>query len=180
MRNFKFGKTLLASALGVAVLAGVAPPAQAADTTATFTVTAGSLSIAVPATKAFGSTAAGTAATAQLGTVTVSDGRGAVGAAWTATVSATNFTTTVTGAPAVANSALTYWSGVATTTGTATFVPGQLLDANKVTLAAARTAYSASATVGSNTAAWNPTVAINAPTGAVAGDYTGTITHSVA
>jgi len=60
------------------------------------------------------------------------------------------------------------------------FGPGQLLVANKVTLATSRTAFSASALVGNNTASWNPTVNVTIPSAAVAGDYTGTITHSIA
>ncbi len=37
-----------------------------------------------------------------------------------------------------------------------------------------------SAGVGDNTATWNPTVAVSVPTGAVGGNYTGTLTQSVA
>ena len=177
----KLSKTLVASALGMALLSGFTTPASAADTTATFTVSGGALSIAAPASKALGSGAiAGTVAAVQLGDVTVTDARGALAGAWTATVSSTDFSTTGEGAPAIAKANADYWSGAATTSGTATFLPGQLLAANKVTLAAARTAYSASAIVGNNSATWNPTMSVTIPAAAVAGSYTGTITHSVA
>ena len=33
--------------------------------------------------------------------------------------------------------------------------------------------------VGSNTASWTPTIGITVPVGAVADDYTGTVTHSL-
>ncbi|MEY2419168.1 MAG: hypothetical protein QOG90_1848, partial [Actinomycetota bacterium] len=66
------------------------------------------------------------------------------------------------------------------TSGTGTFTPGQLLAANKVTLGATRTAFSATVVVGNNSAAWNPTVIVNVPANAVAGAYSGTVTHSVA
>jgi len=42
------------------------------------------------------------------------------------------------------------------------------------------TAYSGTALVGANTATWNPTLVVNIPAAAVAGTYTGTVTHSVA
>ena len=183
MRNFKLGKTLVASALGVALLAGFTPTAGAADTTATFTVAGGALEIAAPATKSLGSAAPGAVATAvQLGNVTVTDSRGALAGTWTATVSSTNFTTGAASAEeTIGKASVDYWSGAASaTSGTATFLPGQLLVANKVTLAAARTAYSASAIVGNNSATWNPTLSVTIPAAAIAGSYTGTITHSVA
>ena len=180
MNKFKFGKTLLASALGVAVLAGAAP-AQAAATTATFTVTGGLLSITAPASKALSNAAPGGISTAQLGNVVVDDQRGALAGTWTATVASSTFTTTGEGAPAIPTTAVEYWSGAATaTTGTAVRVPGQLLAANKVVLDATRNAFTASGVVGNGTTTWNPTMLVNIPAGAVAGDYTGTVTHSMA
>lgn len=97
-------------------------------------------------------------------------------------MSSTDFTTGLaTANETIAKVNADYWSGAATaTTGTGTFTPGQLLAANEVTLAATRTAFSAAVVVGNNTAAWNPTVNVNIPSASVAGDYTGTITHSIA
>jgi len=185
MRNLKLGKSLLASAVGLAALAGMASPAQAADTTATFTLTAGGgLAITAPASSALGSAATGAAATTptQMGNIVVSDSRGALLGSWTASVSSSDFTTgTASAAETIGKANADYWSGASISpTGTAVLVPGQLLAANKVTFAASRTAFSASAVVGNGTTTWNPTVSVNIPGAAVAGTYTGTITHSVA
>jgi hypothetical protein len=173
-------------ALTAAALLGVialALPARAADTTTTFTLAGGALSISAPASKDLGSgpTGGGTVS-AQLGTVTVTDTRGALAGSWTATVSSTDFTTGGgTGNETIAKGSVTYWSGASTaTSGVAVFLAGQLLAANAQALSASRTAFSASATVGNNSASWNPTVTVNVPAAAVAGDYSGTITHSVA
>jgi hypothetical protein len=177
--------TTLAVITGLA-LVGIAGPAQAAttgDTTTTFTLTGGALAITTPASKALGSIATGVANTtaAQLGTVSVADTRGALLGSWTTSVASTDFTTgSATANETIAKVNADYWSGALTTTGTGAFTPGQLLVANKVTLTASRTAASAATVVGNNTASWNPTVTVNIPSAAVAGDYTGTITHSIA
>jgi hypothetical protein len=161
----------------------LALPARAADTTTTFTLAAGSLSISAPASKDLGtgSTGAGTLS-AQLGAVTVTDTRGALLGTWTASVSSTDFTTGgATANETVAKGQVTYWSGTATaSSGTAVFTPGQATSGNAQALSASRTAYSAAAIVGNNSATWNPTLTVNVPAAAVAGTYSGTITHSVA
>ena len=185
MRLPKLGKSLLASALGIVVLAGLATPAQAADTTATFTLTAGGgLEISAPASKALGSAATGASALTpvQLGNVVVTDSRGALLGSWTASVTSTDFTTgEATAAETIGKANATYWSGASISpTGTAVRVPGQALEANKVTLDVSRTAFSATGVVGNGTTTWNPTVGMTIPAAAVAGSYTGTITHSVA
>lgn len=164
-------------------LLAVALPARAADTTTTFALAAGSLAISAPAASGLGtgSTGAGTI-TAQLGTVTVTDSRGALAGAWTASVSSTDFTTGgATANETIAKGEVTYWSGTATaSSGTAVFTPGQATSGNAQALSVSRTAFSASVIVGNNSASWNPTVTVNVPAAAVAGTYTGTITHSVA
>lgn len=163
-----------------------APSANAAtsgDTTTTFTLTAGALAITAPASADLGSVATGTATTsAQLGSIAVSDGRGALLGTWTASVASTDFTTGgATGNETIAKANADYWSGAATaTSGVGTFTPGQATALLKVTLGATRTAFSSAAVVGNNTATWNPTVIVNVPSAAVAGAYTGTITHSIA
>lgn len=174
---------VLASAGLVVALASPASAATSGDTTTTFTLTGGALSITAPASASLGSVATGASTTsAQLGSVTVTDARGALLGAWTASVASTAFTTgAATANETIANSSADYWSGAATaTSGTGTFTPGQLLVANKVTLGSSRTAFSASVVVGNNSASWNPTVVVNVPTAAVAGSYTGTVTHSIA
>jgi len=175
--------SIVACASAAAALIGFAPQAHAAATTTTFTLTAGALSVSAPASAGLGSVATGTGTTsAQLGNVSVSDGRGALLGAWTTSVTSTAFTTGgSTSNETIAAASADYWSGAAaSTTGTGVFVPGQLLVANKVTLGSSRTAFSASAVVGNNTATWDPTVIINIPSAAVAGAYSGTVTHSVA
>lgn len=174
----KMRRSFLACAAAVSAAMAIALPASADDTTTTFTITAGTLDITVPGTSNLGSVATGAAnVSAQLGSVSVADERGGLEAAWTATVSSTTFTTGGATAPeTVAASAVNYSAGAATsTTGTATFTPG-----TAGSLASPRTAFSASAITGNNTAAWNPTITITLGAQAVAGTYTGTITHSVA
>ena len=163
-------------------LLAFALPARAADTTTTFTLAAGALSISAPASSGLGSGSGGGTLSAQLGTVTVTDSRGALLGTWTASVSSTDFTTGgATANETVAKGQVTYWSGAATaSSGTAVFTPGQAEAANAQALSVARTAFSATAIIGNNSASWNPTVTVNVPAAAVAGTYAGTITHSVA
>ncbi len=170
------------SALGAFVATGGA--AQASDTSTSFTLTAaGGLSVSAPASKSLGSVAtnAGTVS-AQLGATTVTDLRGALGASWTATVVASDFTTgAATADETIGKANVSYWSGAATaTTGTAVFVPGQLTNLLAAVIDSAQTAFSATGTVGNNSATWNPTVTITVPADSVVGSYAGTITHSVA
>lgn len=163
-----------------AVLVSPAGPAEAADTTTTFQVSGGLLSVSAPATKDLGGGAAAGTLTAQLGNVTVTDNRAQLGASWTATVSSAGFTnTTATGAAPITT--VTYASGTATaTSGVATFVPGQVSTAVPTALTSTGiTAFSASLATGNNSATWDPTVVVSIPAQAIAGSYTGTITHSV-
>jgi hypothetical protein len=170
---------LSVAAAGSMVL--LAAPADAGQGV-TFSLTAGSLTISDPADKALGSIATGTSTlTNTLGTVSVTDNRGALNGTWTASVVSTDFTTGgATADETIVKGQIDYWSGAATaTSGTAVRVPGQLLSANKQALSASRTAFSATGVVGNNTASWIPTVVVNVPAQAVAGTYSGTITHSV-
>jgi hypothetical protein len=158
-------------------------PARAADTTTTFSLAAGSLSISAPASRDLGSgSTGGGTVSAQLGTVTVTDNRGALVGTWTASVSSTDFTTGgATANETIAKGQVTYWSGTATeSSGVAVFAPGQAIAANAQALSVSRTAFSAAAIVGNNSASWNPTLTVNVPAAAVAGTYSGTVTHSVA
>jgi hypothetical protein len=180
MRLRRTRRLLAVTALALALLA---LPAHADTTTTTFTLSAGLLSISVPVSADLGSAATGSASlSSQLGAVTVTDARGALGEIWTATVSATDFTTGAASSnETIAKASVSYWSGTATAaTGTAVRVPGQLAAGNAQSLSTARTAFSASATVGNNTTTWNPTLVVTIPAAAVAGTYTGTVTHSVA
>lgn len=171
---------LLGAAAAASVLA--MPAAHAANTATTFTLTGGALSVTAPASVDLGNGSVGDSAfTGQLGTVSVSDQRGALLASWTATASSSDFVTGGgTAAETIAKAKVSYWSGPATaSSGVATFLQGQLTSLLKVVLGSSQTAFSASAITGNNTASWNPTVVIDASS-AVAGAYSGTITHSVA
>lgn len=178
--------SIAACASAAAALVGFAPAADAATTggtTTTFTLTAGNLAITTPSSKDLGSVATGSASTgAQLGAVSVTDGRGGLNAAWTTSVSSTDFTTGSASADeTIAKANADYWSGLATgSTGTGVFTPGQATALLKQTLASSRTAFAGSVLIGNNSATWNPTVGITIPAQAVAGVYSGTITHSVA
>jgi len=173
------------ASLSVLVSLSVAVPADAASsgsTTTTFVVSSGALSIAVPATANLGSGSPGTAISAQLGAVTITDARALLTAAWTASASSTSFTTGGGTTPeTIPNTAVSYWSGPATaTTGTGTFTPGQANAGAALAMGTAVSAFTLTAGVGNNTAAWNPTIVVAVPAAAVGGTYTGTITHSVA
>jgi len=169
----------LAGALALTVIA--AGSANAVDTTTTFTVNSGSISISAPESANLGNAAPGAAITAQLGAVTVTDERALLTATWTLSVSSTAFTTGGgTPAETVATTSVGYWSGPATaTTGSATFVPGQAATGNQVSLSSERVAFSVTAGVGNNSLTFNPTAVVNVPASAVGGVYTGTVTHSL-
>jgi hypothetical protein len=174
--------SVAAGAAMVVAIAGVASAAPG-DTTVTFSVSGGTLSISVPSGPVgLGSGLPGNSVTGQLGNVTVTDTRALLTAAWTASVISTNFTTGGgTSAETVPSSAVSYWSGTATsTTGLGTFTPGQASAGQAQTLNVSRTAYSLSGGTGNNSATWNPTLIVAIPSSAVNGTYTGTVTHSVA
>jgi hypothetical protein len=153
-----------------------ATPAGAANTGTTFTITGGALSVSAPTSADLGSVAVGSLAISKkLGDVTVTDERGALTAAWTATVASTDFTTgTKTAAETVPAANVLYTPGLPTAQSPATGVflptPGALGLPLPVYTGVA---------VGNNSVTWNPTVTITLPAQAVAGTYTGTITHSV-
>nr|MDT0662703.1 hypothetical protein [Micromonospora sp. DSM 115978] len=143
----------------------------------------GSLSISVPPSRALGSTFVGATLSGQLGNVTVSDNRAGVNPnTWTVTVSSTAYTTGA-GLPAqtIANSRMSYWSGPQIHgTGGGTRIPGQPTSAQAQSLGTARVAFRKISGAGNNTCQWRPTVIMSVPGTAVAGLYTGRITHSVA
>jgi hypothetical protein len=170
--------------MAVPAQAGTCPASTTCPTTVTFAVTApDGLTINVPdGPVSLGGNPPGSQITGQLGLVTVSDKRAALTATWTASVSATNFTTgSGTPSETIPSTDVLYWSGPATaTTGTGTFVPGQPTAASAVTLDTSRTAFGKTAGSGNNSASWDPTLIINVPGQAVAGTYTGTVDHLVA
>jgi hypothetical protein len=167
-----------------AATAATAAPGRASEpaatgpsvtTTTTFTVTSGALTITAPDTADLGSGAPGTTITGSLGAVTVTDDRALLAASWTATASSTHFVTGGgTANEIIPASAAAYTVGSITTTGTITAT------GTDITLSgSAQTIVAGTSGVGDNTASWDPTVAVAVPASAVAGVYTGTITHSV-
>src|SRR4051794_17434507 len=95
--RLRFAAVSLAAAITTVGMGMLAPAAHAAagDTIATFTISGGTLTISVPnSTVNLGTVAAGSlAASGSLGSTTVTDQRGALVAAWTVTVTSTDFTT---------------------------------------------------------------------------------------
>ena len=173
--------------VGLAAFIPVAANAGAGDTPSTFTLTAsGGLSISVPDGSTtpvdLGSASTGAGSLShQLGNVTVTDGRGALTATWTAAASTTNFTT----GGASANETVTkanvgYWAGVGTAQlgQVGAFVPAGTI-ATPVALAGTGANVGQWAGTGNNTVTWNPTVTFTLSPAQVAGTYSGTITHSV-
>jgi hypothetical protein len=187
-RDLRMRVTRAVGRVAVAALAAVAAlvpinAATAGDTTTTFTLTAGALTISQPATANLGSAAVGTAAlTGSLGAVTVTDARGVLLGSWTASVISGSFVTGG-GSPneTVPAADIAYASLLATaTTGVGVFTPGQATVLLAQSLNVSRSAYAGTVLVGNNSATWNPSIVVTIPAAAVAGTYTGTITHSVA
>ena len=174
-------KQLVALVIAGTAAAGLvgAPSAQADDTATTFTLTAGSLAVSSPVSKDLASAAAGSASlSATLGTVTVSDGRGALGGSWTASAVSTDFAigATPTADEIIPKANVSYTAPVPTlVSGTA--VP---VSAGAKTLSASTAVVTATLTVGNNVVSWDPTITITLPSDAIAGAYAGTITHSIA
>jgi len=151
------------------------PSAGDPDTTVTFTVTVGGLSMTAPASVDLGSGAPGSTTAGPLGTVTVTDLRGLLGATWTATASATDWTTGAgTAAETVPATDVTYTPGTITTTPVAGLATG-----HTITLAGTPQTTVTLATNGDNTATWDPALAVAVPTSATGGVYSSTLTQSV-
>ena len=170
MRKLTLLVPVLASAAAVVLSAGPA----LAGTGTTFTVTGGTIAISQPGSVDLGSSAAsvtGQTVSKALGAVTVTDSRGGV-VGWTAQVVSTAFTSP--GATSVPASAVSAGLALPTVTGIAVVTP---LPATN--MSAPSTVETATAVVGANTASWDPTITVAVPAGAVAGTYSGTITHSL-
>jgi hypothetical protein len=151
------------------------------DTITRSTCEPGELSINVPEAADLGAAAPGGAVSGNLGPVTVTDERGLSDATWTATVVATDFATIGSPVRTVASSNVSYWSGPATsTTGTGTFTSGQPTSQDAQTIDVERTAFTLTEGSGVTSATWDPVVSVQLPLAAVAGEYTGTVTFSVA
>lgn len=164
---------LATATVGAVAMAGALIVATAAP--------AGALAITAPLSTNLGSGPVGSSSlSAQLGLVTAT-GTGLIPPNFKATVSATVFTTGSGGAnKTISNASIRYWSGSATLTTGINVTPGQPNEADAVDLSVPRIAFSGKGVALTVTAAWNPTLIINIPADAVAGTYTGIITHSLA
>jgi hypothetical protein len=171
LRKFVFLASILATLVAVTAL-----PAGADPTTATFQLTAGTLSISVPASVSIGSQVVSTSASTisgQLGVVTVTDQRGGT-TTWVASVIVTAFTpTTGPAVTAIAADKVSYSAGTITQVGVTATKPAttDLTGVSPVVNGAS---------TGLSTASWNPTISVLLPANAAPGIYTATITHSVA
>ncbi|MEU8156864.1 hypothetical protein AB0B94_24645 [Micromonospora sp. NPDC048986] len=179
----------MAACAAVAAGAGLAlaTPAVAAptdSTVVTFNVVGAGLDITAPETASLGSGLPGAVLSGSIGTVRVTDQRGAPDASWTATVTSTHFETGG-GSPSerILASQIDYWSGPgAEQQGNGTFTPGQLTSADAEPLDTVNplVAFTHTGGTGTNSVAWSPTLNVNVPASAIVGTYTGTVTHSVA
>ncbi len=165
---------LVAFGAGAIAISQISQPAGAA-TPATFTLTAGALSISSPtASVSLGSQVASPSSstiTGSLGVVTVTDQRGGT-TSWTTSVISTAFTPPA--GPADPANNISYTAGPITDSATvvATAVPATDLTGVSTVVTGAST--------GISTASWNPTVSVVVPANYAPGVYSATITHSVA
>ena len=167
-------KFLLLTALVATVSAAIALPASA-TTPATFDLTAGGLSISAPTSSVSLGTQtvsnSSSTITGSLGTVTVSDQRGGA-TTWVASVISTAFTPP--SGPADPASNVSYAAG--TITASALVVPVAVAAADLTGVSTVVTGTS----TGISTASWNPTISVFVPANFAPGQYSATITSSVA
>jgi hypothetical protein len=178
-----------AATAGPAVLAySSSPSASDPNTTVTFTVTVGALSLTAPDAVNLGSGAPGTTITGALGggatgpSVVVTDDRALLTASWIATASASSWTTgTATPAEIIPVTDVGYSVGPITTTGTITATATNRPAGTAVgdLSGAPQAVVTGTAGVGDNTAGWDPAISVAVPASAVGGIYTGTLTQSV-
>lgn len=167
------GAVLTSTAASAAVKANT-PAGGDPDTTVTFAVTSGLLTMTAPASANLGSGAPGTTISGVLGAVVVTDDRALLSATWTAVASSTAFTTgAATANETIPAADVTYTPGTPFVTGSATAVPAT------ITLSATPQPVVTLTGVGNNSATWSPTLAVAVPAAAVFGTYTATVTQSV-
>ncbi|MHA7285924.1 WxL domain-containing protein [Arthrobacter sp. MDT3-44] len=174
MRNVS--RLCLAVGASAVLVGSLALPASAADTattTATVEVPAGSIAISAPgAVVALTGLTPGQSVTAAVDGVTVTDDRAGV-EGWSVQVGLSDFTGQVTGDTIPASGA-SYTPGVAVKAGTSTVTA-----TTQASLSVPGVVQSATGVNGNNTAAWNATLQVSAPSDALADVYTATLTHSV-
>ncbi|MFF5969802.1 hypothetical protein ACFY64_40185 [Streptomyces collinus] len=136
-------------------------------------------SVNVPGSAALGSAAPGQTVSVDLGQVRVTNGGSRN---WTAAVSASDLKTgSGTALQTIPKDQISYWSGpLVSKTGPGTNTPGQPAKANKEKLNTQRVAFTYAGNGVAATATYRPSLEVSVPVAAVAGTYTGTLTHSVA
>ena len=167
---------MTAALSGPAAVTANAPPGGDPNTTVTFAVTSGLLTLTAPGTANLGTALPGHTLTGNLGQMVVTDNRALASATWTVTASSTNFTTGGgSGSETIPATAADYDPGEVATTGTitATGIISPLSGTPTPVLAG-------TAGIGNNTATWNPVLGVDIPPAAVGGDYSATLTQSVA
>jgi hypothetical protein len=172
MRKIMLVTPIIASA--ALVLLSAAP--VFADTPATFTISAGGLTLSaatasVPLATVTPKAVPQNVGPTSLGSVTVTDERGGI-LEWTASVASTAFVGNPTGSVPPAN--VTYTPPAATVTGTNTVTPATVTG-----LEEPQAVQTAVGVTGSNLAVWSPTLTVAVPGGTVIGTFSGTVTHSV-
>ncbi len=165
-----FAVGVLASA--AALVAGSTMPASAADTTTTFALSGGALSVTVASSANLGTVVTGTASVSgTLGDVSVNDQRGGT-TAWSVDGSTSRF---VNGVVRADNGSVTYNTGLIMSTGTSVIANS----GNQSLTAVPSKVAGPTSVVGNNTAQWNPTLTVGLRSDTTVGTYTGTITTSV-
>jgi hypothetical protein len=169
MRKF----LLLASTF--AALAGATALPAVSSTPATFQLVAGTLSISTPtASVSLGSQVSSITSSTMagpLGVVSVSDQRGG-STTWTVSVIATAFTPPA--GPADPASNVSYAAGTITASAGVVATPVAASNLTGVTTVVTGTS------TGVSSASWNPTISVLVPANFAPGEYSATITHSVA
>ena len=167
------GAALTSTAASAAVTAN--PPAGGdPDTTVTFAVTTGALTMTAPLSANLGSGLPGSTITSTLTPVTVTDERALLGGAWTVLASSSDFITGAgTGPETIPATDATYNSGTPVVTGNFVATP------TPITLNNGPQAVVTATGSGNNAATWTPTIVVAVPTTAVGGTYTATLTEDV-
>jgi hypothetical protein len=165
-----------AATAGPAVLAHSSSQAAGdPDTTVTFEVSTGDLSMTAPDSVNLGGGAPGSTITGGLGDVAVTDDRALLDASWTVNVSASNWSTGGgTLNERIPAGDVGYDPGTITPTGTITVTGTPVTLSNGGTNVVAGTDG-----VGNNAASWDPAISVAVPATAVGGTYSGIITQSV-
>jgi len=155
-----------------------------ADTPVTFSLTTtGVLAITAPTdTVDLGSGVAHNVGTTigsagNFGAVTVTDNRGLSRASWTAAVSSTDFTNSVSSGDVIPANDATYITG-----NLIPVAPGStatVLNATLTLTGNAQDIVTETGFDGDNAVTWTPTITVAVPANAVVGIYDGTVTHSV-